>query len=278
MKIAITADSTCDIPKYLIEENNITIIPLRVITGEEEHKEGEITSSELYNYVAENKILPKTSAISDFEYKEVFSKLREEYDAVIHFALSYEISSTGSNAERASKELENVYVIDTRSLSSGSGLLVLSCADKIKAGKPIEIILEEIKEEVNKVQASFLINKLDYLKKGGRCSAVTYMAASLLKLKVHIMLEDGKMIKGGVYTGKYDACLTKYLKDTMEKFPPNFEGRVFVTSSSPMEGIREKFSEEVKATGFKDVIIMDAGATICSHCGPETIGVLYMTK
>ena len=278
MKIVVTADSTCDIPKSLIEKYKIIIFPLTVIMGEQEYRDGvNIDSNTIYQFVDKYKILPKTSATTTYEYKEVFQKLKEEYDAIIHFSLSFEISSTGNNALLASQEFENVYVIDTKSLSSGSGLLVLSCAEKVQKGLPLEQILEECRKEVDKVQCSFLINKLDYLKKGGRCSAIAFIGAKLLGLKVLIQLFDGKMDKGGIYKGKYSVCLSKYLKDMIEKYPPNLN-RVFVTSSSPMPGIRDAFVEEVRALGFKDVIVQDAGATICSHCGPETIGVLYLKQ
>lgn len=278
MKIAITADSTCDIPKHLAEEYNIVLIPIAVIMGDKEYHEGiNIVPQDIYDFVEKNKSLPKTSAKSSFEYKEVFEKLKKDYDVIIHFALSFGVSCTGNNALQASKELDDVYVIDTKSLSSGSGLLALSCAQKIENGLPLEKILEEIKEEIERIQASFLINKLDYLKKGGRCSAIALFGANLLGIKIKVELIDGKMQPTKKYVGKFSVCLSKYLNDIIEENPPELN-RVFVTGSSAMFGIREKLIEEVKALGFKEVINMQAGATICCHCGPETIGVLYMKK
>lgn len=278
MKIAITADGTCDIPKELAEKYNITLTPIAVIMGDKEYLEGvNIVPQDIYDFVEKNKSLPKTSAKSSVEYKEVFERLRKDFDAVIHFALSFGVSSTGNNALQAAKELENVYVIDTKSLSSGSGLLVLSCAEKIKKGLPLEKILEEIRQEVERVQASFLINKLDYLKKGGRCSAIALFGANLLGIKIKVELVDGKMQPAKKYVGKFPVCLSKYLLDIIKENPPELT-RVFVTGSSAMPGIRENLIKEVKALGFKEVIDMQAGATICCHCGPETIGVLYMKK
>ena len=277
MKIAITADSTCDIPKELLEQYNIETVPLYVIMGDNEYREGQINSQDIYAYVEKNKMLPKTAAVSSYEYKEIFERKLKEFDAVIHFSLSFEISSTGENAKRAAAELENVYVIDTKSLSSGSGLLVLSCADKIKENKTIEQIINELLEEREKIQASFLIPKLDYLKKGGRCSAVSFLSAKILGLKVFIRLQEGKMEKGGIYKGKFSSCLSKYLNDIIKNCPPDLN-RVFITYSSQMDGIKENVVKEVEALGFREVIQMNAGATICSHCGPDTIGVLYMQK
>ena len=278
MKIAITADDTCDIPRSLAKEHKITLIPIVVIMGDKEYMDGiNIVPQDIYDFVEKNKSLPKTSAKSSIEYKEIFENLRKEYDAVIHFALSFGVSSTGNNALQASKELDNVFVIDTKSLSSGSGLLVLSCVEKVKKGLPLETILQEINQEVDKVQASFLINKLNYLKKGGRCSAVALFGANLLGIKIKVELIDGKMQPTKKYVGKFSICLSKYLADTIKENPPKLN-RVFVTGSSAMTGIRENLIKEVKALGFKEVIDMQAGSTICSHCGPETIGVLYMKK
>lgn len=278
MKIAITADGTCDIPKEYAKENNITLTQIAVIMGDKEYVEGvNIVPQDIYDFVEKNKVLPKTTAVNSYQYKEVFEKLRKEYDAVIHFALSFDVSSCGNNALQASKQVDNVYVIDTKSLSSGSGLLVMSCVDKIKKGMPLEQILKEIKEEVEKVQASFLISKLEYLKKGGRCSALALFGANLLGIKIKIELVDGKMQPSKKYVGKVPVCVSKYLKDLIKEYPPELN-RVFVTGSSAMPGIREKLIEEVKALGFKEVISMQAGCTICSHCGPDTIGVLYMKK
>lgn len=278
MKIVITADSTCDIPQNLVEKNNIHIIPIAIIMGDKEYLEGvNISRLDIYDFVDKNNILPKTSARGSYEYKEVFEKLKKEYDAIIHFSLSFNISCTGDNALQASKEFENVHVIDTKSLSSGSGLLVLSCADKIKKGLPLEQILEEIKQEVDEVQASFIISNLNYLKKGGRCSAIALLGANLLGIKIQIQLIDGKMQPTEKYVGKISACLEKYLSNLIKEYPPKLN-RVFVTSSSAMLGIREKLVKQVKSLGFEEVIEMDAGATICCHCGPGTIGVLYMKK
>ncbi|MBR3790321.1 MAG: DegV family protein, partial [Clostridia bacterium] len=132
-------------------------------------------------------------------------------------------------------------------------------------------------EESKRVQASFLISKLNYLRKGGRCSSVAAFGANLLGLKILIQLQDGKMNATKKYMGKIEGALSKYLKDMVAECPPDM-GRVFITSSSKMPGVREGFVEEVKALGFKEVYVSDAGSTICSHCGPGTIGVIYMKK
>lgn len=277
MKIGISADSTCDLPKELIEKYDINIVPLYVNLGDDQYTEADITYKEIYDFVDKTGVLPKTSARTPEDYKEVFSKLREKYDAVIHFSLSFEISSTGTNAVQAAKELENVYVIDTKQLSSGSGILILSAIDKINANKPLSDILSECESEANRVQSSFIINKLNYLYKGGRCSAVAVFGANLLKLKIRIQLINGKMEATKKYMGPLKSVLPKYVDDIIKENPP-VKTRCFVTSSSPMEGLKEEIVEKVKALGFKEVYPMQAGATICSHCGPETIGILYLRE
>lgn len=276
MKIAITADDTCDLPKDLIEKYDITLSYIPNILGEKEYRNG-LPSDEIYEYVAQTGILPKTAALNSQDYKEFFEEKLKNHDAVVHFSLSSGISNSYSSAKRGAEECQNVFVVDTKSLSSGSGLLVLLACDLREEGKSAEEIFETLQARTDKVQASFLISKLDYLKKGGRCSSVAAFGANLLGLKIMIEVKDGKMGAGKKYMGKMENALSKYLKDLVANEVPDFN-RVFVTSSSKMPGIREKLVEEVKTLGFKEVLVSDAGSTICSHCGPGTIGVLYMKK
>lgn len=277
MKIGITADSTCDIPQDIREKNNIEIIPFGVMLGEELRHDGvDVFPQDLYDYVDKTKELPKTSAINQAEYEELFERKTKEYDAVIHFSLSSEISSAYSNAKIASEKYNNVYVIDTRSLSSGSGLIVLSCVDKIKEGKDLETILSEIKEEIPKVQASFLIDTLKYLHKGGRCSGVARISAAMFSIKPRISLVDGKMEVTKKYMGGINGCLLKYCNDMLEEVKPN-KKRVFVTSSSKVE-VEEKIIQKLKDYGFMEIIPCSACSTICTHCGPKTLGVLYIAE
>lgn len=277
MKIGISADSTCDIPKEYLKKYDINIMPLKVNLGDDEFTEADIDYVKIYNFVDKTGQLPKTAAVSQMDYEDFFAQLRKKYDAVIHFSLGQKISCTGENAEKASKNFEDVYVIDTKSLSSGSGILVLSCADKIAHGLDVGKIISELKEEANRVQSSFIINKLNYLYKGGRCSAVSVFGANLLKLKIRIQLIDGKMEPTKKYRGNLKEVLPKYVDEILQEKPPVLK-RCFVTSSSPMEDLKPSIVEKVKALGFDEVIPTQAGATICSHCGPDTIGILYLSK
>ena len=277
MKIAITADSTCDLSAELVQKNNITIMPIIITLDDKEYKDGvDITRAKLYEYIESTGNLAKTAARSIYEYQELFEGLLKEYDHVIHFALSFKISATGSNALKASEEIgtDKVTVIDTKSLSSGSGLLVLSAAEKINAGKDLETIKKEILEEAEKVQASFLVDTLKYLHKGGRCSSVALLGANLLKIKPRISLVDGEMKVTKKYMGNINGALLKYTKEILEECPPNLD-RAFVTNSSEME-IRETLVNMLKEYGFKEVLTADAGCTISTHCGKNTLGVLYI--
>ena len=278
MKICISCDSTCDIPKDLLQKYDIHLMPITIMLGTQEHHDGiDITPDDVFAFVDKTNELPKTSAVNIYEYTEYFKKLRQEYDAVIHFSLSFAISSTGNNARLASNEVDNVYIIDTKSLSSGSGLLALSCVDKIKEGKDISTIVKELEEESNKVQASFLLDTLRFLHKGGRCSSIALLGANVLKIKPRISLVDGKMQVTKKYRGNIEDALLKYADDLLKETPPN-KKRVFVTYSSPVEPTRTILLEKLKSYGFEEVLESSACSTICTHCGRKTLGVLYIAQ
>lgn len=279
MKILISADSTCDLSKELQQKYNISIMPIIVTLGDKEYEDGiNITQEQLYNHINSTGVLAKTAARSAFEYQEHFEKLLKECDHVIHFSLSFGISATGNNALSAAKELgeDKVTVINTKSLSSGSALLVLSAAEKILAGKDLETIKTETLAEVDRIQASFLVDTLKYLHKGGRCSGVALLGANLLKIKPRISLVNGEMKVTKKYMGNINSSLLKYVNDVLNECPPN-KKRVFVTSSSPME-IKAQIAEKLKDYGFEEIIQADAGCTICTHCGKNTLGILYMAE
>ena len=278
MRICITADSTCDIPKNLLEQYDIHLMPITIMLGEDVRHDGiDVTPEDIFNFVGESGELPKTSAINQYEYSEFFKGYLKDYDAIIHFSLSFAISSTGNNARLAASELENVYVIDTKSLSSGSGLLVLSCVDKIQEGKDVQTIVEELENEAHKVQASFLVDTLKYLHKGGRCSSLALLGANVLKIKPRISLVDGRMQVTKKYMGRVEDALLKYFNDIIKEVPPNLK-RAFVTYSSPVDPAREILIHKLKEMGFSEVYETSACATICTHCGRKTLGVLYMAE
>ena len=202
--------------------------------------------------------------------------LNQGYDAIIHFNLSSEMSVTHQNALNASKEFKNVYVIDSRSLSTGVGLSVLYACELRDKGLKAEEIVEKVKARIPYVQASFIINKLDYLHKGGRCSSIALLGANLLKIKPSIEVVNGKMGMAKKYMGKFEKCIVNYVNDTLTKYNNMDTTRVFLThtktASENIELIKNILKEKAN---FKEIIETTAGSTITSHCGENTIGILY---
>ena len=277
MKIAIATESACDLSKQQIKENNIHVIPFHVVLGEEEKlDDGSFTSQMLFHYVSQTGVLPKTAAITVGEYEDFFKKILKDYDKVVFIGISSELSSTNNNAVLAAKNVKNVYVIDSKNLSTGIGLLVLSACDKVKLGIDVEQIVSQIKEEVERTQASFVLNTLKYMHKGGRCSVFTLLGATALGIKPEIKVSEGKMSVGQKYKGKFDVVLEKYCDDVLKNNNPNLK-RAFVTYSSRPEFL-DKIIKKVKDYGFEEVCETTAGATVSSHCGPLTVGVLFINK
>ena len=277
MKIAISMDSACDLPKEVIKENNIFCMPYFVTMGENEYRDGvNVTSADLFKFVKENGVLPKTGAPSAEMFKEYFSDILKSYDAVIHIGLSDKMTSAFANARIGAEELKNVYLIDSMSLSSGIALLALKCVEKVKQGKQPEQIVEELNALRPYVQASFLVDTLKYLHKGGRCSSLTLIGATILMLKPQISVINGEMKVTKKYMGGINGCLKKYVEDMLKKSSPDLSV-AFVTHSSPME-ISSKICDRLREYGFKQVYDVNASSTISSHCGPGTLGILFINQ
>ena len=277
MKIAISIDSACDLPKEVIKENNIFCMPYFVTMGEKEYRDGDnVTSADLFKFVKENGVLPKTGAPSAEMFKEYFSDILKSYDAVIHISLSDKMTSAFANARLGAEELKNVYLIDSMSLSSGIALLALKCVEKVKQGKQPEQIVEELNALRPYVQASFLVDTLKYLYKGGRCSSLALIGATLLMLKPQISVINGEMKVTKKYMGGINGCLKKYVEDMLKKSSPDLSV-AFVTHSSPME-ISSKICDRLREYGFKQVYDVNASSTISSHCGPGTLGILFINQ
>ena len=279
MKILITTDSSCDLTKEQHDRIKLKKVPFKVILGEKEYVDGvDIKNTDIYEYVKNTNTLPKTSCVNAGEYEDFFNEILKDCDAIIHISLSFALSSSGSNAVVAANNIGNhkIKVIDSESLSSGVALLVLSCYDKILENKDLDTIVQELEEEKKRVQASFVINTLSFLHKGGRCSSLQLLGANLLGIKPRISLKDGKMGMTKKYTGKINQVAIKYFNDILKECPPN-KKRVFVTYSSPVPA-KDEMLQNLKQMGFEEVVECQASSTICSHCGPETIGVLYITE
>lgn len=276
MKIAITAESTIDLPKELLEKYQIKTIPFTVILGSEEFKDGEITSANIFDFVEKNKILPKTSAINQEQYKEFFAEVLKDNDALVHFSLSGDISSACSNAKEASNSFENVYVVDSKSLSTGIALLAIYARKLAEQGLSADKIAKKAEARVPNVQASFVLKKLDYLYKGGRCSALAYFGANLFQIRPQIIVKNGKMGVHKKYRGNMDKVVQCYCKDTLEEFNRPDKSVAFVTYTIATPEMIAYARKALQEAGFKEIYETTAGATITSHCGEYTLGILYI--
>ena len=248
--------------------------------GDKSFKDGvDITPDEIYDYHSRTGELPKTTAVNVDECINFFKKFVDEGKTVIHFTISSSMSSTFNNSRLAAMEFDNVYVIDSENLSTGEGLLVIAAAEMAQSGMAAEEIVEKVKEMVPCVDASFVIDNLEYLHKGGRCSAVAMLGANLLKLKPCIEVKNGAMGVGKKYRGKYIDTLKTYVEERLNNSEDILLDRVFVTHAGCDPEIVNAVVEQVKATApFKEVFLSRAGCTISSHCGADTLGVLFVRK
>ena len=279
-KIIISSDSTCDLSAELKERYDVKIIPLGVTLGDKVYRDGvDITPDDIYAHHAKTGELPKTTAANVGECIDYFTELTKDGDAVIHFTISSTMSSTYSNACLAAAEFENVYVVDSQNLSTGGGLLVVAAAEMAKSGMEAPAIVEKLQELAPCVDASFVIDSLEYLHKGGRCSALAMLGANLLKLKPCIEVKGGAMGVGKKYRGVYSRVLTEYVNERLTNVDDIDTSRVFVTHAGCDSEIVDAVVEQVKATGiFKEVFLTRAGCTVSSHCGANTLGVLFIRK
>ena len=280
MKIKILSDSTCDLSPELLSANDISLVPLTVIKDGKEFKDGlTITPADIFAHVAAGGALCSTSAVSIGEYQEQFEKYAKDYDAIVHINISSGFSSSHQNACLAAEDFDNVLVIDSQNLSTGQGLVVLKACELAKTAQSLEELRTALTEFVPKVEASFVVDKLDYLVKGGRCSSAAALGANLLNLKPCIEVRDGKMTVVKKYRGNYTKCLSAYVKDRLEGREDLDSGTLFITQTTVSDEANTAVHDAVAAYGhFENIYDTTAGCTISCHCGPGTLGVLFVRK
>lgn len=275
MKIAISVESTNDLSEELLQKYDIKVIPYTITLGDMTFKDGEHTTAEMFEYVDKYGTLPKTTALNEYEYTEFFKEILESYDALVHICLSSEITSSCGNAERAAKNVENAFVVDSRSLSTGIGLLAMYARELAEEGLSAEEIAKTVQERADKLQVSFVVERLDYLYKGGRCSSLQLLGANLLKIRPRIVLKEGKMISDKKFRGNMGGVVAKYCAETLKDFNTPDLKRAFITYTTATTEMLESARKALSEAGFKEILETRAGGTVASHCGANTLGILY---
>ncbi len=275
MKIAISSDSSLDLTKELIEKYDIHVVPFAIIMGEEQYYDGEVTSKDLFAYTAKTGKLARTSAVNEAQSEEHFRKLLLDHDAIIHFTISSDMSASYQNAVKASEKFENVYVVDSRTLSTGVALQAIYAKKLADKGMSPEDIVTKVKERIPFDQASFAIEAVNYLYKGGRCSGLAALGANLLHIRPQIIVKDGKMGQGKKFRGPMNKWVKDYVEETLKEYNNPDHSIIFITFSSATDEAVSWCVERLKKEGFKEIYPTFAGGTVSCHCGPGTLGILY---
>lgn len=277
-KVLITSDSTTDLSPELREEYGIVIMPLVVNLNDVDHIDGvDITPEDIYRNYETNKSLPKTAAPNLADCEAFFQKYVDQGYSIVHFTISSDMSSTFQNSVIAAEDFDSVYVVDSRNLSTGGGLLVLRAAELARRGMRAGMIAEECRRLTPYVDASFVIDSLEFLHKGGRCSTVALLGANLMNFKPCIVVKDGRMSVGKKYRGKFDQVLLKYIEDRIGDGADIDRSHVFITHAGCDEEIVNACVHKLKTLGdFPNIHVTRAGCTVSSHCGRNTLGVLFI--
>lgn len=279
MNIRITSDSTCDLNPEYLRAHRVEILPLYTMKGNETFRDGvDIVPQDIFDHVATGGDLCSTAANNIEDYRQMFTRLLRECGAIIHIDISADFSSCYQNACAAASELTNVYVVDSRNLSSGHGHIVCEAVKMAEEGKlsPEEIVAK-LNELTGRVEASFLLDRLDYMVKGGRCSMVVALGANLLHLKPCIEVIDGKMKVVKKYRGSYEKCILNYVKDRLKDRDGLVYERIFITHTPVENGIVDKVRAAIaEYAPFTEIVETQAGCTVSCHCGPGTLGILFL--
>ncbi len=279
--VKIISDSTCDLSQELVERYDIEIIPLHILLGEKEYRDGiDITPDDIYRWSDEHKTTPKTSAVSMDDAVQAMKRYLDEGRELVCFCISEEMSTTGNVLRLSAEELEaqdQVSVVNSANLSTGIGLLVIEAAIMAREGKTRQEIAERMEELKPRVRASFVVDTLTYLYRGGRCSGLAAMAGGVLKLHPKIVVKDGVMGADKKYRGKLGSAILSYAKDMEAQMLQAKKDRVFITHSGCDEDVIASVQEYLKSLGyFDEILITRAGGVVSSHCGWGTLGVLFI--
>lgn len=282
-KVILCADKTCDLGQELEQKFNVHTIPYHInLEGTEYYDNVNITTDEIYKAYYDKKVLPKTSAVSIGEFQDFWKPYLDEGCEIIHINLGSSISATHRNCTLAAEECEGVYAIDSQNLSTGTGHLVIEAAKMIESGMEARDIAEKLREMTDKVHTSFILDNLTFMAAGGRCSTVAALGANLLKLKPCIEVDNqhgSAMAVAKKYRGNLDAVLKQYVKEQLSKYDNIATDKIFITYTAMEEKYVEIVRQAVEeAVHFDNVYETTASCTIGSHCGPNCLGILFMTK
>ena len=279
--VSIVADSTCDLSQELLDKYKVKMIPLHILLGEKEYEDGvDLRPEEIYAWADDHKATPKTSAPSVETVMQTFRPLLDKGDDIVCFSISESMSTTANVMRLAARQLEaedRIIVVDSANLSTGIGLLVLEAARMALQGKKAEEIVAETERLKPKVRASFVVDTLTYLHRDGRCNGLEAMAGSIHKLHPKIVVSEGKMSSSKKYRGKIDKVILAYAKDMEEQLLQARKERVFITHSGCPEETVLMVKEYLESLSrFEEILLTRAGGVISSHCGPGTLGVLFI--
>ncbi len=280
MNIKITADSTCDLSGALLQEWNISLMPMHILMGEESYLDGvSIRPADVFAHVQNGGKRPKPAAANLVEYADFFDPFAKEYDAVIHISVSSKLSSCYQNACLAAQQFENVSVVDSQNICTGQGYLVLQAAKWAADGLLPRNITMRLQNLAKRVQLSFVLNQLDYMAKSGRCSGVLAFGANILGIKPSLAVVGGELKVMKKYRGGLPICVGKYITDQLDGRDDIDTSMVFISSCQPKPGCIEAVKAGLKKYGkFEQVYETDIGTTIGGYSGPGTIGIVFATK
>lgn len=279
-QILITCDSTCDLSPALLKQYNIKVLPLHVILGNRIYTDNvDISPEMIYAHYEKTKELPKTSAVNFADAKAFFERYTAEGYTIIHFAIGSTLSSTYQHCHMAARAFEHVFVIDTQTLTSGVGLLAIHAAELAAQGKSAEEIVTICTDIRNTIDVSFVVNDLEFLQKGGRCSSLEAFGANLLHLKPCIVVRNGKMIVGHKYRGKFDVILKRYITEQLHNTQTLDLNHIFITHGGCDKWLCQECVKTIKEIApFCHVHITTTSCTVASHCGRNTLGIIFLRK
>ena len=278
--IKITTDSTCDLPRQLLEQYDITVFPLGIVKAGKLYHDGiDIRTADIAAHVDGGGEITTTNAVNAADYEDAFRALSEKYDAVIHINIGSEFSCCHQNAKLAAEEAPEVYVVDSENLTVGHGMMVLAAAEAARQGRSVTEILDLLDGMVPRLETSFVLDRLDYMKKGGRCSAVTALGANLLKLHPCVDVIGGRMSVTRKYRGSITKVVADYVRDRLRDRTDLDFSRIFLVDTCPGDELASIAREVIREDGrFSEILEAKAGCTIFCHCGPGTLGLILLRK